>query len=138
MLPKCVLQTPWRWNLEATPKNMIYCKSNPKWPRVTTFWQIVTNFLTIVATTIFCCAPSKFQPSPFSSSCKWNRSEARVRKGMEGIEKKKLALYRDNEAYHFFFQYSAFLLSVLHAWIWFKSYEASLSYMKLAELMYEH
>ena len=34
---------------------------------------------------------------------------------MEGIEKKKkLALYWDNEAYHFFFQYSAFLLSVLH------------------------
>ena len=147
MLPKCVLQTPWRWKLEAIPENTIYCKSNPKWPRVTTLWQIAANFLTIVTTfwnleAIFSCATSKFQPSPFSSSCKWNRSEARERKGVEGIEKNLLYIGTMRHIISFFnivhFCYLCFIIFLNMVQVLWGKPILLIVQMKLAEFVYEH
>ena len=142
MLPKCVLQTPWRWNLEAIPKNTIYCKSNPKWPRVTTYWQIAANFLTIVATAILSCATSKIQPLLFSSSCKWNGSEARERKGVEGIKKDLLYIGTMRHIISFFntmhFFYLCFIIFLSMVQVLWGKPILLIVQMKLAEFKYEH
>ena len=109
------------------PSQRYYCKSNPKWPRVTTYWHIAANFLTIVATVSYPV------PLPRSNPCYFHHhaNEMEVKQEKEKVwkELKKTCFILGQWGISFLFsiQCISFICASSFSWVWFKSYEASLS-----------